>query len=169
MYSTNSCEFPPQGLGTLWILINKKDITTWVSYWAYPPNPIITTTLLQYGLLSEEAIWQYAVLILKGGGYFVGNVFTEVLCKMVAVILYHRLGGAIELHDVLHLLYSGHGVGTISLKAKLIQQLVDMMEEVLYNIFLDLHKAYADLDRYRCLKILEWYGVRPQVLCLIKQ
>ena len=29
-------------------------------------------------------------------------------------------------------------------------------------IFLDLHKAYVALDRYRCLKILEGYGIGPQ-------
>ena len=29
-------------------------------------------------------------------------------------------------------------------------------------IFLDLHKAYATLDRSRCLEILEGYGVRPK-------
>ena len=37
-----------------------------------------------------------------------------------------------------------------------------MREEVLYVIFLDLHKAYAALDRDRCLEILELYSVGPQ-------
>ena len=36
-----------------------------------------------------------------------------------------------------------------------------MREEVLYMIFLDLHKAYDALDMSRCLKILEGYGVGP--------
>ena len=35
-------------------------------------------------------------------------------------------------------------------------------------IFLDLHKAYDYLDRYRCLEILEEYGVGPWALCLLK-
>ena len=34
-----------------------------------------------------------------------------------------------------------------------------MREEVLYVIFLDLHKAYDALDRSRCLEILEGYSV----------
>ena len=36
------------------------------------------------------------------------------------------------------------------------------MEEVLYMIFLDLHKAYDALDRSRCLDILEGYNVGPR-------
>ena len=35
-------------------------------------------------------------------------------------------------------------------------------EEVLYVIFLYLHKAYDALDRSRCLEILEGYGVVPR-------
>ena len=37
-----------------------------------------------------------------------------------------------------------------------------MREEVLYTIFMDLHKAYNDLDRDRFPEILEGYGVGPQ-------
>ena len=35
-------------------------------------------------------------------------------------------------------------------------------EEVLYNIFLDLHKDYDALDRDRCLGILTAYRVGPR-------
>ena len=37
-----------------------------------------------------------------------------------------------------------------------------MREEVLYVIFLGLHKPYDSLDRDRCLEILEGYGVGPR-------
>ena len=43
-----------------------------------------------------------------------------------------------------------------------------MREEVLYLIFLDLNKAYDALDRYRCLEILEGYGVGPQYWRLLR-
>ena len=42
-----------------------------------------------------------------------------------------------------------------------------LREEVLYVIFLDLHKAYEALDRSRCLIILEEYGVGPQARRLL--
>ena len=51
--------------------------------------------------------------------------------------------------------------GTATLKAKLINRLASMREEVLYVIFMELHKAYDDLDRDICLEILEGYGVGP--------
>ena len=52
---------------------------------------------------------------------------------------------------MLHIFRAGCSNGTASLKTKLRQQLMAMMEEFLLEIFLDLHKAYADLDRYICL------------------
>ena len=47
------------------------------------------------------------------------------------------------------------GTGTVTLEAKLLQQLAALREEVLCVIFLDLHKAHDALDRSRCLEILE--------------
>ena len=43
-----------------------------------------------------------------------------------------------------------------------------MREEVLYVICLDLHKEHNNLDRDRCLEILEVCGVGPQA-CRILQ
>ena len=43
-----------------------------------------------------------------------------------------------------------------------------MREEVLYIIFLDLHKSYDALDRSRCLEILEGDGVGPQECRLLE-
>ena len=42
-----------------------------------------------------------------------------------------------------------------------------MRESVLHMIFLDLHKAYDNLDRSRYTGILEGYGVGPRALCLL--
>ena len=81
--------------------------------------------------------------------------------KVVAAILNIRLTASITFHNFLHRFRAGSGTGTTTIKAKLIQQLVALREEVLYVIFLDLHKAYDALDRYRCLEILEGYSVGP--------
>ena len=85
----------------------------------------------------------------------------EVMWKVVAVILNCRFTSSITYHDALHGFWAGRGTGTATLKAKLLQKLAAMREEVLYVIFLDLAKAYNDLDRSRCLEILEGYGDVP--------
>ena len=43
-----------------------------------------------------------------------------------------------------------------------------LREEVLYVIFLDLHKAYDPLDRSSYLEILEGYGVGPKARRLLQ-
>ena len=70
------------------------------------------------------------------------------------VFLYHRIGVAIELHDVLHILWYGREVGTNSIEAKLIQQLMNMRKNAIYDILLDLPKEFDASDRDSCLEIL---------------
>ena len=45
---------------------------------------------------------------------------------------------------------------------------MEMKEEVMYEIFLDNHKAYEALDRNRRLEILEAYGVGMWVFCILQ-
>ena len=55
-------------------------------------------------------------------------VLVEVLWKMVAVILYHRMGTAIKFHYVIHVFWGVHGMVTASFEGKLLQQLMSMRE-----------------------------------------
>ena len=114
------------------------------------------------GRLAEESMCQAVVLIPKGkGGYrIIGLV--DVVWKVVAVILNHRITASITYHDFLHGYRSVRGTGAVTLEAKLIQKLEAMREQVLYFIFLDLHKAYGALERDRFLEILKGYDVGPR-------
>ena len=116
---------------------------------------------LQEGRMEEESTGQEVVLITKGGidYYYIG--LAEVIWKVVTVIINSRLTTFIAFHGVLHGFWVGCSTGTTSLEAKLLQRLMAMSYEVLYEIFLDLHKVYEALDRDRCLEILEGYGVGP--------
>ena len=76
-------------------------------------------------------------------------------------MLNRRLTVAIHFHKFLHGFHTGRGTRNTYLEANLIQELIGMMEEVLYEIFLDLHKSYDSLDRDHCLDILTAYGVGP--------
>ena len=82
--------------------------------------------------------------------------------KVVAEILNRQLTASITFHDILHGFRMGCGTGTTTLEDKLLQQLAAMSEEVLYMIFMDLHKEYVALDRDRCFEVLKGYGVGPQ-------
>ena len=86
----------------------------------------------------------------------------EVMWKVVAAILNRQITASIAYHDFLHRFRVGRGTGTTTVEAKVLQQLEALREEVLYLIFLDLHKAYDTLDRSRCLETLEGYGLGPQ-------
>ena len=94
-------------------------------------------------------MWKVVVLIPKGEKYYRGIRLVEVMWKVVAAILNCRLTASITYHDFLHGFWAGRGTGTTTFEAKLLQQLSDLREEVLYVIFLDLHKAYDSLDRSR--------------------
>ena len=84
-----------------------------------------------------------------------GGVACSVTCPepmeevVVVAILNCRFTASITYHDFLHGFWAGRGTGTPTLEAKLLQQLAALREEVLYVIFLDLHRAYYDLDRSR--------------------
>ena len=82
-------------------------------------------------------------------------------------ILNRCFTASITYHNVLHGFRGGCDTGTATLKAKLLQQIAVLMEELLYVIFLDLQKAYDALDRSRCLKILEGYSVGPKARRLL--
>ena len=88
-------------------------------------------------------------MIYKEGKYYCGIGLMEVMWKVVAESLNCRLTASITFHDFLHGFWEGHGTGTSTLEAKLLQNLAALREEVLYVIFLDLHKAYDALDRSR--------------------
>ena len=66
---------------------------------------------------------------------------------------------AVQFHGILHGFWVGRGMGTASLEAKVLHQLMGMREEVLYEVFPDLWKVYDTLDRYWCMYIIVGYGV----------
>ena len=118
--------------------------------------------------MTEEATWQAVILIPKGEKCYRGIGLVEVMGKVVVAILNFCLTASITFHNFLHGFWSDCGTSTATLKAKLLQKLAALREEVLYVIFLDLNKAYDTLDRSRCLEILEGYDVGPRARRLLQ-
>jgi hypothetical protein len=73
---------------------------------------------------------------------------------------------SIKFHDSLHGGLAKRGTGTATIKAKLHQSLAWHDQCPLYQIYLDLKKAYDTLDREQRLNILAAYGVGPKMLAL---
>jgi hypothetical protein len=86
---------------------------------------------------------------------------------VVAIIINERFKASISFHDALHGFRAGRGCGTATIEAKLCQQLAAVDQVPLYQIYLDLRKAYDALDRERCLEILERYGTGKRIVRLL--
>ncbi len=108
------------------------------------------------------------VLLPKGGGDYCGIGLLDPIWKVIEKVMVSRFS-ALKLHDCLHGGLPQRGTGMAIMEAKLQQQLAWAEQEPLYQIYLDLWKAYDALDWGRCLEILAGYGVRPNLLCLQEQ
>ena len=82
-------------------------------------------------------------------------------------MLNRHITAAMQFHDTLHGFRMGRVTGTASLESKLLQHLTEMREDIIYEIFLGLRKAYGALDGERCLDLLVGYSVGPRALCLL--
>ena len=83
-------------------------------------------------------------------------------------ILNQHLMEAIQFHNKLHVLRTVRGTGTVSLESNLLQNLVAMRGEVVYEIFLDFYNAYDALYYVCCLGITTAYCVGPWALHLLQ-
>ena len=91
----------------------------------------------------------------------------EVVWKVCAAVVNFRLKRSVILHDALHGFRSGRDMGTATLEAKMAQHLVGLAHEPLFQVFLDIRKAYNSLYRGQCMGILWRYGMVQNMACLI--
>jgi hypothetical protein len=75
----------------------------------------------------------------------------------------------LKLHNCLHGGLPCRGTGTAIIKVKLNQKLAWLDQAPLYQIYLDLKKAYNALNQTWCLEILAGYGMGPNLLHLQRQ
>jgi hypothetical protein len=129
-------------------------------------------TLVQHcyttGNLPQEATWMSIVLLPKTDGGVRGIGLVEALWKLLAVVINVRLQSSITLHDSLHGFRAKRGTGTAIFEAKLFQQLAKIAQVSIFEVFLDLKKAYDMVDRGRLLVILQQYGVGTSTLRLLR-
>ncbi len=122
-------------------------------------------TIWDRGEIPEQMSWMVIVLLPKGEGDFWGIGLLDPCLKVVEKIMVRQMA-IIEFHPSLHGGPPKRGTGTVTIEAKLAQQLAWMEQEPLYQVFADLRKAYDHLDQEQCLDITTGYGVGPKLLRL---
>jgi hypothetical protein len=82
----------------------------------------------------------------------------------VEAIIDTRVKAVIKYHDLIYGFTSHRGTGTAMIEAKLQQELASINQQPLFQVYLDLKKAYDSLDRPRALQTLKNYGSEYQAL-----
>ncbi len=121
----------------------------------------------QNGSVPTQMTWMIIVLIPKGGGNYCGIGLLDPIWEVIEKVMVAQLS-VIKLHDCLHGGLPHRGTGSAIMEVKLHQQLAWVDQEPLYQIYLDLRKAYDALDWEHCLKILAGYSVGPNIFRLQK-
>ena len=106
-------------------------------------------------------MWTAMVLITEGTWEYRGIRLVETIWKVCTSILNIRLQSSIVLHDVLHGFGQGRGTVTAIIEAKLEQELAGIVHETVFQVFIDVRKAFNSLDRGICMKIVCEYGLGP--------
>ena len=107
-----------------------------------------------------DCAWQPVVIIPKGNSEFHGIGLVEVILKAALGVVNFQTEMSVDFYDTLHGFRVGRGTGNAYLKYKLLQKLMAMMEEFLYEVFMDIRKAYDALYQERYMDILVGYGIR---------
>jgi hypothetical protein len=129
--------------------ITVKDLLTWNKQAPEAWSLVLKLVNLafQYGILPDAFVQGILVLIPKTEpDKFRGITLLDVVYKLCSKIIHLRLQDKIEFHPDLHGFRPGRGTDTAILEAKLLMQLSGLYCQPLYQIFLDLSKAYDSLD-----------------------
>ena len=97
---------------------------------------------LKDGAATEEVMWATTVFLPKGRGDYCGIGLVEVVWKVCVTGVNCRLKRSVTLYDALHGFGAGRVAGTATLESKLAQQLAGISHETLFQVFVDVQKAY---------------------------
>ena len=139
----------------------QEDQTDWLKLVALVQHCFTT------GQLPKKLCFSTLVLIPKSDGGVRGIGLLESVWKIISMIMKERMQGAIQFDDALHGFLPRRGTGTAILEARLRLDYSIQQGRTLYQVYLDLSKAYDTLDRGRTLQLLQGYGVGPRMLGLL--
>ena len=82
------------------------------------------------------------MLLPKRNRDLLGICLIKVIWKTVLGVVNCWIRAAVTLHNTFHRLWDRQGTGNTIVKTNMIQNLIVMREEILYNVLIDLWKAY---------------------------
>ena len=112
---------------------------------------IIVDTAFRTGELPKQLTLSILVVIPKPSGGVRGIGLLEAVWKLIEKIIDLRLTKSIKFHEALHGFRKKRGCGTAILQCRLEQERTILQGWMLFQVFLDLTKAYDTFDRVRTL------------------
>ncbi len=153
--------------------IRTEDLRNWYQNREVTPAPwetlvSIITAAFNTGELPTLLHCNILVLIPKSEpGKVRGISLLETIWKLITTIIHTRLGNDITFHPDMHGFLPKQGCSTACMEAKLQMQIMHRIGKPLYQIFIDVSKAYDGLDRERTLLILRDYGVGENMIRIL--
>jgi hypothetical protein len=101
--------------------------------------------IFETGEVPKEVCQSLLALLPKPDGGVRGIGLLEVTWKLCEAIMDTRIKQEVRLHDSIHGFTAGRGTGTAIIELKLQQELASIRNMPLFQVFLDLKKAYDTL------------------------
>lgn len=120
-------------------------------------------TAFSQGQLPTAMSTAILIVLPKPDGGKRGLGLVEPMWKLISNIIDTRIKDSVVFDDSLHGFLPNRSCGTAIIDARLRLDVATANHVVLYQIFLDLSKAYDNADRERLLEILKAYGVGPRI------
>ena len=127
--------------------IREEDLKRWLIEASRETDPVtnrwkllvqLIHTTFKDGVVPEEVVWAMMVFPPKGRGAYRWIGLAEVVWKVCVTMVNCWLNRSVAVQKALHGFRAGRGTGTETLEAELVQQLVGLEHEPLFQVFLDM-------------------------------
>ena len=107
----------------------------------------LVQVMFRDGMVPVEIVWAKMAITPKWKREYRGIGLVDILWKVCAVVINCWLKSSGVLHKTLHGFKTWRGTGTATLESNMSQQLMELAHEPLFQVILNLRKAYNSLDQ----------------------